>query len=99
MNKISYYFTMKLDADHDKEGLSIPAEIIEATHMSREELKQEIALMLFQKGKLTLGQASKLAGMGQFQFQHLCATRKIPIHYDSEGFEEDLKTLERMEQP
>ncbi len=90
---------MNVEANTSRQGLSIPAEIIEATHMSREELKQEIALMLFQKGKLTLGQASKLAGMGQFQFQHLCATREIPIHYDSEDFEADLKTLERIEQP
>lgn len=47
-------------------------------------LKQEIAVMLFQNYKLTLGQASKLADMSQYQFQHLLASGKIPIHYGIE---------------
>lgn len=49
--------------------------------------------MLFQKDKLTLGQASQLADMNQFQFQHLLASRQIPIHYDENDFEDDIKTL------
>ncbi len=73
--------------------LVIPEDILQATRMSDEELKQEIAVMLFQKEKLTLGQAAHLAGMSQLQFQHLLASRQIPVHYDVEEFEEDLKTL------
>lgn len=71
----------------------IPDEILEATHMSEDEVKQEIAVMLFQKDKLTLGQSSWLAGMSQLQFQYLLASRKIPVHYDVAEFEADLKTL------
>jgi predicted HTH domain antitoxin len=77
-------------------GVAIPAEVVEATHMSASELKQEIAIMLFQKEKLTLGQASKLANMSQFQFQHLLASRQISIHYGIEDFKADLKTIEDM---
>ena len=55
---------------------------------------QEIAIMLFEKEKLTLGQASKLAGINQFNFQHLLASRNISIHYGVEDFEQDLATLE-----
>ncbi len=73
--------------------LVIPEDILQATRMSDEELKQEIAVMLFQKEKLTLGQAAHLAGTSQLQFQHLLASRQIPVHYDVEEFEEDLKTL------
>jgi len=73
--------------------LIIPDEILQATKMSVDELKQEIAILLFQKEKLTLGQASRLAGMSQIQFQHLLASRQIPIHYDVAEFDEDLKTL------
>ncbi len=76
--------------------LDIPEELLQATRMSNEELKQEIAVMLFQKEKLTLGQAAHLAGMNQVQFQHLLASRKIPIHYDVEEFEEDLQTLKKL---
>jgi len=74
----------------------IPDEILHATHMTADELVQELAVLLFQKEKLTLGQASQLAGMSQLQFQHLLASRQIPIHYDIAEFEADLKTLREM---
>ena len=61
--------------------------------MSASEMKQEIALLLFQKNKLTLGQASRLAETSQLQFQHLLASRNISVHYDVENFEADLATL------
>lgn len=66
--------------------------------MSEAELKQELAVLLFQKDKLTLGQASRLACMSQMQFQHLLASRQIPVHYDVTEFEEDLKTLRKLGQ-
>jgi predicted HTH domain antitoxin len=71
----------------------ISDEILETTRMSKKELLQEIAVMLFQKEKLTLGQASKMAGLSQHQFQHLVASRGIPLHYDVDDFEADLATL------
>ena len=77
-------------------SLTISDEILEATGMSEAELKQEIAVLLFQKEKLTLGKASQLAGMSQLQFQHLLASRQIPVHYDVAEFEEDLKTLQEL---
>lgn len=45
-----------------------------------------------QKEKITLGQASQLAQMNQLQFQHLLASREIPINYAIEDLETDLKT-------
>lgn len=71
----------------------IPDDVLRAARMSAAELMQEIAVLLFQKEKLTLGQASRLAGMNQLQFQHLLASRQIPLHYDVAEFEADLKTL------
>lgn len=79
-------------------SLIIPDEILQATSMSDAELRQEIAILLFQKEKLTLGQASRLAGMSQLQFQHLLSSRQIPVHYDLAEFEEDLKTLWELKQ-
>ena len=87
---------MTAELSNEKIGLAIPTEIVEATHMSPSELKQEIAVMLFQKRKLTLGQASKLADMGQYQFQHLLASRQIPIHYGVYDFKADLNTLKEI---
>ena len=78
-------------------SLTIPKEILQITRMSEAELLQEIAVMLFSKEKLTLGQATKMAGVSQLQFQHLLASRQIPVHYGLTEFEEDLQTLQRME--
>ena len=77
-------------------SLVIPDEILQAAGMSEPELKQEIVILLFQKEKLTLAQASRLAAMNRLQFQHLLASRQIPVHYGRAEFEEDLKTLQEM---
>jgi predicted HTH domain antitoxin len=77
-------------------SLTISDEILSLTRMSESELKQEIAIMLFQKEKLTLGQASNLAEMNQFQFQNLLASRQIPLHYDLEDLDADVKTLGKL---
>jgi predicted HTH domain antitoxin len=71
----------------------IPDEVLAAAHMSEEEFRQEVAVMLFERGKLTIGQACRLAGMPRLRFQHLLASRQIPVHYDVADLEADLETL------
>ncbi len=71
----------------------ISDEVLQSAHISRVELLQEVALLLYERGKLTLGQASELAEISQLQFQFLLASRRIPLHYDVAEFEADLKTL------
>jgi len=71
-------------------------DILRTTRMSETELIQEIAIMLFQKEKLTLAQASRLAQMPRMQFQHLLASRQIPVHYDVAELETDVQTLQEM---
>ncbi len=75
----------------------IPGEILLSARLSESELKQEIAVMLFEKDKLTLGQSACLAGMNRLQFQHLLASRAIPVHYDIAQFEHDLASLNKLE--
>ena len=74
----------------------IPDEILYTTHMTAAELKREVAVLLYQQERLTLGQASRLAGMSQLQFQFLLASRQISIHYDVADFEADLQTLREL---
>ncbi len=71
----------------------IPDEILAAARMTEGELRQELAVLLFQREKLTLGQAGRLAGLSRLQMQHLLASRQVPLHYDLPEFEEDLQTL------
>ena len=77
-------------------GVVIPDQVLESASMTADELRQEIAVLLFQKEKLTLAQASELAGMHRLQFQFLLASRQIPVHYDVADFEEDMKTLKKL---
>src|SRR5712692_8897243 len=77
-------------------GLTIPDDTLRSAGMSAEEVKQELAVVLFQKERLTLGQASRLAGLNQLRFQRLLASRRIPVHYGVAKFEEDLETLRGM---
>jgi predicted HTH domain antitoxin len=74
----------------------IPNEILTTTRMTEDEMKREIAVMLFEKEKLTLAQASRFAGMNRIAFQHLLASRQIPVHYGVEDFEQDINNLRQM---
>jgi predicted HTH domain antitoxin len=78
-------------------SLIIPDEVLEAARISAGELRQEVAILLYQRERLTLGQASDLAGMAQWQFQGLLASRQISIHYDVADFRADLKTIKDLE--
>jgi predicted HTH domain antitoxin len=64
--------------------------------MNEVKILQELAITLFQKEKLTLGQAATLAGISQFQFQQLLGSRGITIHYDVQDYTEDLQTIQRL---
>ena len=77
--------------------VTISDEVLTAAEISEAELRQELALVLFQQERLTLAQASRLAEMSQLAFQALLADRRIPIHYGIEEFREDVKTLRQTE--
>lgn len=74
-------------------SLTIPDDILQAARMSDSELRQELAILLFQQERLTLAQASRLAAMDLLRFQHLLASRGVSVHYDLDDFEQDLTTL------
>lgn len=76
--------------------LIIPEEVLQAAHVSAEELRREVAVLLFQKGRLTLARAARLAGLSLFAFQHLLASREIGPHYDARDFDEDVETLRKL---
>lgn len=77
-------------------SIEIPREIIHATRMTPDELKLELAIYLFQQGKLSFGKAREMAGMTVWAFQLLLGSRGIPVHYDIVDYEEDLTTLKEL---
>lgn len=74
-------------------SIEIPREVIHATRMTPQELKRELSVYLFQRGRLSFGKAREMADMTVWTFQQLIGSRGIPIHYDIEDYEEDLTTL------
>jgi len=78
--------------------IEIPREIIHATRMTPEELRRELAIYLFQQGKLSFGKAREMAGLTIWTFQQLLGSRGIPVHYDFEDYEADRSMLQEIGQ-
>lgn len=79
-------------------SIDIPREILRAAHMTPTELRRELAISLFQQGRLSFGKAREMARMSFWAFQQTLGSREIPIHYDEEEYEDDLKSLEELRQ-
>ncbi len=60
-------------------SIVISDEILQASQLTPSEFRQEIALHLFQSGRLTLGYASQLAQMESQEFRQLLKQRQIPL--------------------
>lgn len=77
-------------------ALEISRDVLHTTRMRPEELKCELALSLFQQGKLSFGKAREMVGMTVWAFQQLLWSRGIPVHYDLTDYEDDLTTLQEL---
>jgi len=62
--------------------------------MTEGELRRELAIALFQQGRLSFGKARELAAMDVWAFQQLLGSRGIAPHYDVTDYDQDLDTLE-----
>jgi len=54
-------------------------------------IKIELAVALYQKGYLSLGQARRIAGLSKIEFIDELAKRKVKRHYTEEDLEDDIK--------
>jgi predicted HTH domain antitoxin len=79
-------------------SLTIPDQYVRAAHMTEDELRCEIAVLLFQRERLSLAKAAELAAMDRLQFQHLLASRRIPVHYGEADLEQDVHDLRELGQ-
>ena len=77
-------------------SILISDEILTAARMTEAEMRQEIAILLFQKEKFTLARASRFAGVHRVAFQHILASCQIPVHYGVDDFEQDIRHLQEL---
>ncbi len=78
-------------------SLVILDEFLDASQLTPTEFLQEIALHLFESGRLTFDYSAKMAQMESDAFRDLLKARKIPLYrYDLEDFEIDLQNLQEL---
>ena len=63
-------------------NLEIPSDALESARMSVGEANLELAIVLFSKGRLSLGKAAELVELSVGQFQFHLGARGIGAHYD-----------------
>ena len=82
---------MKADGDVH---VRIPGSVAEAMDLPaeqlQEEMRRELALVLYAQDRLSGGQARELAGMDRRAFIQLLGKRQISRHCGKEELEEDL---------
>ena len=66
---------------------------LKEAQLSENELRLEIAILLYQQQRLSLGKASRFAGMNRILFQKELGKREIAVNYDIEELDQDLTTL------
>ncbi|PKL76049.1 MAG: hypothetical protein CVV27_12265 [Candidatus Melainabacteria bacterium HGW-Melainabacteria-1] len=74
----------------------IPDDVLQAAQLTEDELRQELAVLLFQQARLTLAQASRLAKMGRLGFQRLLASRGLPLHNELTDLSADVAVLQSL---
>jgi len=76
--------------------LVIDNKIFEWANLTESQLLEDIAIMLYQKRKLTFGQAAQLAKMNYAEFQFLLGRNRVPINYDVPELLEDIETIKQL---
>lgn len=77
-------------------NLVIPDDILQASQMTEDELKLEIAIMLYSQQKISSGKVRAWMGFTVLEFQHELAKRGLYLNYDVEDFQSDMTTLKLM---
>jgi len=74
--------------------INIPDEHIKAARISANELLLDLAIYLYDKERLSLGQARKLAGLDIVSFQKALAAHNVFIKYDLNDLNTDIRNMD-----
>jgi len=73
--------------------LEIPQDILDSARLSLDQVRVELAVHLYEQGRLSIGKAHELAGLSLWEFRQLLGARQIPAHLAAEDLEQDVETL------
>jgi predicted HTH domain antitoxin len=85
MNELCVTFPKSLEAAINKSESEVVVTI-----------KEIVATELYKRGEISLGKAAEIMGISKRDMLHHLSVKKIPISYDIEDLESDLKTLDRV---
>jgi predicted HTH domain antitoxin len=74
-------------------SLDIPADALASARMTLEDIRLELAILLFRLDRLSLGKAAEFALLPVGMFQNHLASRKVGPHYDVADALEDAASL------
>lgn len=78
-------------------SIVIPQDILEAAKTTEEELKIELALLLYKQNKISSGKVRNWLGLSVLEFQHELAKRDLYLNYDVEDLNQDVETLKSLQ--
>jgi predicted HTH domain antitoxin len=77
-------------------AVELPDSYISLPAYTEQDLKTDIAVMLYQRKVLTLARAASWVGMSRLQFQKALALHNVPIHFSIADFDIDMKSIGSM---
>jgi len=76
--------------------LEIPQEVLDSARLTVDQLLVELAVHLYEQGRLSIGKAHELAGLSLWEFRQVLGLRRIAPHFTAEDLEQDLETLRHL---
>jgi len=89
-----------LDNFMEEISVKVPRDLVRILKVRDEEVpklvKLYLAIELYREGKISLGKAAEIAGVSKWEMMEILASKNIPIQYDVNDLEKDIKTLEEV---
>lgn len=79
--------------------LEIPQDVLDSARLTADQLLVELAVHLYEQGRLSIGKAHELACLSLWEFRQLLGSRQIRPHFAIEDLEQDLSTLRQAGHP
>lgn len=78
--------------------LHIPEDVIRSLRLPtgevEDELRRDLAVVLYARGALSVGKAAEFAGLTRREFDELLGRRRVPRQYGEDALAEDLAYAE-----
>jgi len=76
--------------------VEVPNDFISVSGYSEQDLKVDLAVLLYKRQTVTLARAARWLGMTRLEFQKTLTEHGFPVNYSIKDFETDLKTIHAM---